>query len=300
MLDLVVLTDPHYLDPKEPSPSDINVLKEDQLLLDACRNAGLKVDRKSWDDPNFDWSSSQSVIFRTTWDYFDRFPEFEQWLNRVQAVTKFINPSELVFWNIDKKYLLDLAEKGVEIIPTHIVPRGNSESLKEIADTRNWKDLVIKPTVSATSRDTHQLSYDDLALDRTQRMFDALCEKKSMMVQPFLRNVLEDGELSLVVIDGKVTHGVRKQARKGDYRVQSDFGGSVRLEKPDAEAIRFAEHVASLCPVKPMYARVDLIRNDDGQWNLGEMELIEPELWFRLYPESVERLSSSIARALKK
>lgn len=300
MFDLVVLTDPRYVNPKEPTPYDLDVLQDDQMVMDACRNLGLVVDRKSWDDLDFNWSNTRSVIFRSTWDYFDRFTEFKYWLEKIKSQTLFINPQELVFWNVDKKYLLDLEEKGVKIVPTHFVALETEENLKDIADKNNWQEIVIKPTVSASAKDTHRLTYSDLEKTSVQDMFRELYRQQSMMVQPFLGRVLEEGELSVIVIGDKVTHAVRKVAKSGDYRVQSDFGGSVRLEEPDAAAIDFAERVVRLCPAKPLYARVDLIRNDQGDWNLGEMELIEPELWFRLQPNAAEALAWSIKEYLKK
>lgn len=299
MLDLVILTDPRYLDPVNPTPYDLDVLEDDQILMDACLSLGLKVDRKSWDDPEYDWSSTKTVIFRSTWDYFDRFSEFEQWLEKIKLLTQFINPQELVFWNVEKTYLMDLQAKGIKIIPTEIVEIGTRKRLRDMADAHGWEEIVIKPTVSATARDTHRLSHEMLNQTSTQVMFDELCTQKTMMVQPFLSQVLEEGELSVMVIDGKVTHGVRKIAKPGDYRVQSDFGGSIRLEDPDESAIAFAEEVVKACPLQPIYARVDLIKNDQGQWNLGEMELIEPELWFRLQPKSAKALAAAIRNYLK-
>lgn len=300
MLDIVILTDPRYLDPVQPSPYELDVLADDQVLMDACFSQGLQVDRKSWDDPDFDWSSTRSVIFRSTWDYFDRFAEFKKWLDQAKSVTQFINPQELVFWNVDKRYLIDLATKGVEIVPTHIVDQGTQQNLKAIAEYHNWKEVVIKPTISATARDTHRLTIEEVGTTTTQKMFDALCQHKTMMVQPFLSAVLEEGELSLIVIDGVVTHGLRKLAKSGDYRVQSDFGGSIRLEQPDDLAIAFAEKVIESCPAKPLYARVDLIKNNQGDWNLGEMELIEPELWFRMATHSADTLAMTIRKYLEK
>lgn len=300
MLDLVVLTDPRYVNPDKPVSYVLDVLKEDQIVMDACQRQGLSVERRSWDDPYFDWSSTKAVIFRSTWDYFDRFTAFEQWLQKVKRLTKFINPEELVFWNVDKKYLLDLAAEGVEIVPTYFIRQGAKEGLKEIANRNDWQEIVIKPTVSATAKDTYRFSYQELTQPSTQNMFDVLCEKKDMMIQPFLSRVLEEGELSVIVIGGKVTHGVRKVAKSGDYRVQSDFGGSIQLEQPDKEAIVIAEKVIKSCPAMPLYARVDLIKNHLGKWNLGEVELIEPELWFRLQPSAAESLAISIHNYLKK
>ncbi|MDW3194459.1 MAG: hypothetical protein R8G66_18930 [Cytophagales bacterium] len=300
MRDLVILTDPRYLDPVDPTPYDLDVLEDDQILMDACLQQGLNVDRKSWDDPEFDWSLTKTVIFRSTWDYFDRFSEFKQWLEKIKSLTEFINPQELVFWNVEKTYLMDLQSKGISIVPSVLVVKGSQQQLRGVADKYGWDEIVIKPTISATARDTHRLTYEVLSQASTQSMFDNLCKDKTMMIQPFLSRVLEEGELSIIVIDGKVTHGIRKVAKAGDYRVQSDFGGSIRMEEPDKTAIAFAEHVVKSCPSLPFYARVDLIKNDKDQWNLGEMELIEPELWFRMQPSAADALAKTIRDYLKK
>ena len=251
MLDLVILTDPRYLDPVDPTPYDLDVLEDDKILMDACLQQGLTVDRKSWDDPEFVWSLTKTVIFRSTWDYFDRFGEFEQWLENIKSLTEFINSQELVFWNVEKTYLMDLQTKGINIVSTVIVEKGSQQQLTEVADKHDWDEIVIKPTISATARDTHRLTYEAFSQSSTQSMFDDLCADKTMMIQPFLSRVLEEGELSVIVIDGKVTHGVRKVAKAGDYRVQSDFGGSIRLEDPDEAAITFAEEVVAACPSPP-------------------------------------------------
>ena len=298
MLDLVVLTDPHYLNPEHPTSSDLDILKEDEYVMSACRDQGLKVDRKSWDDPDFDWSTTRAVIFRTTWDYFDRFGEFESWLKQIKSVTTFINPQELIFWNVDKRYLKDVAKAGIHIVPSHFVERGSLERLSEVADRNNWKELVIKPTISATAKDTFRILPDQI--DSSQPLFERLCQQHTMMVQPFLHRVLDEGELSLIVIDGEVTHAVKKRAKPGDYRVQNDFGGSIELYEPAAEEVEFAQKAVLSCPTPPVYARVDLMKDNEGAWALGEMELIEPELWFRLHPQAAERLGQAIAGFLNR
>lgn len=300
MLDLVVLTDPRYVNPPNPTPYDLDVMEDDELVMGACRKLGLSVGRKSWDDPDFDWSTTKAVIFRSTWDYFDRFGEFEQWMNKVRSITQFINPQELVYWNIDKKYLMDLANVGIKIIPTQFVEQGAIADLKTIAAKEGWGEIVIKPTISATSRDTHRLTAIEYSKPSIQKIFEELCQRKTMMVQPFLPRVLEEGELSMIVINGEVTHTVRKRAKPGDYRVQSDFGGSIELEEPDLAAVDFAVNTVNQCPFKPLYARVDLIQDENEKWSLVELELVEPELWFRLYPDSSISLAEAIAVQLKR
>ena len=116
--DVVILTDNRYTNPQHIDDYIQNVLDEDGIVKTALEKLGLRVLRLSWDDPNFDWSTTKSVLFRSTWDYFDRFTEFSQWLNRVSQQTKLLNSEAIIRWNLDKHYLIDLAKKGVTICDT--------------------------------------------------------------------------------------------------------------------------------------------------------------------------------------
>lgn len=118
------------------------------------------------------------------------------------------------------------------------------------------------------------------------------------MVQRFEDGILADGEVSVVVIGGGVTHAVRKTARAGDFRVQDDHGGSVHAHEPSASERAFAEAVVAACPQLPAYARVDFVRSIDGGFRLMEVELVEPELFFRFHPPAAERLAALIGEIL--
>jgi hypothetical protein len=48
-----------------------------------------------------------------------------------------------------------------------------------------------------------------------------------------------------------------------------------------------------------LYARVDLVRGLDGRPALIELELIEPDLFFREMPEAAGRLANAIATTLR-
>ena len=123
---------------------------------------------------------------------------------------------------------------------------------------------------------------------------------ESMLIQPFLAKIETKGEVSHIVIDGKFSHSVLKKAKEGDYRVQDDWGGTVHSYKPNAAEIECAENVARSCYPIPTYARVDLMWNDDGLLVLGELELIEPELWFRKNPKSADALALAIKKLISK
>ncbi len=114
-----------------------------------------------------------------------------------------------------------------------------------------------------------------------------------MMLQEFQRTILNKGEISLVFIQGKYTHAVLKKGKPGDFRVQDDFGGSVSVHKALDSEIKFGEKCLKALGEIPLYARVDIFYNQENKLNLGELELIEPELWFRLNPEGANRLAEA-------
>ena len=115
MFDITLLTDKRYLQTKEDDWYNNNIITEDRLVADALIKKGLKVTRTNWDDPDFDWTSTRFAMFRTTWDYFDRFEEFDKWITTTATRTNFINPVPLIRWNIDKHYLADLKLKGINL-----------------------------------------------------------------------------------------------------------------------------------------------------------------------------------------
>lgn len=296
--DLILLTESRY---ENPEPAEINdyvrmIIQEDKLVQEALEQKGLRVGRFDWARPEVDWSVTRAALFRTTWDYFHRFEEFSAWLEKVAAQTRLINPIEQIRWNMDKHYLRDLEEQGVCTPPAVYIHIGESTTLEALHQKTGWTDMILKPTVSGSARHTYRLNPDNL-VDH-ESIFGQLIAQEDMMLQPFQRQVVEEGELSLMVIGGAYSHAVRKVAKPGEFRVQSDFGGAVHVYEPTREEIAFAEQAVAACIIQPVYARADIIRDNDGHLALMELELIEPEMWFRLFPEAAGRLAEAVVGAL--
>ena len=292
IFDIVVLTDDRYVAPENPNWYTKNILTEDGLVIDALKNKGFRVSRKSWSDPNFDWSSTKAVLFRTTWDYFDRYEEWKNWLKKVSRTTAMINPYPLIEWNMDKHYLKDLQQKGVNIPETHYVEIGVVTNLSALFAQKEWTECILKPCISGAARHTYRIDLSNI--QEYESIFQKLIREEAMMLQPFQKNVVEKGEISLMVMGGQCTHAVLKIAKAGDFRVQDDFGGTVHEYQPTSEEIAFAEKAVAACDPQPYYARVDIIRNNHDELAVIEMEMIEPELWFRLNPKAAEVLAESI------
>ncbi len=290
--DVIILTDKRYLQDSETDAYKHNAFFEDYLVMEALRMEDLEVIRLAWDDKFFDWSNTQSVLFRSTWDYFERFEEFSVWLENVSKQTRLINSANIIRWNIDKHYLKDLKLQGIPIAESHFIEKGVSQSLKEIHKQLEWSETVLKPCVSGGGRHTYQLNLENI--EAHESIFRELINNEAMLLQPFQHNIVSKGEISLMIFNGHFTHAILKLAKSGDFRVQEKFGGSVQLHLATEKQIKFAEKTVRACSELPMYARVDIFMDNNNKIALSELELIEPELWFRHNPEAATALAKAI------
>ncbi len=295
-IDCVVLTDQRYILNSSSETYIQNVLDEDAFVVNALKAEGLNAIRLAWDDTHFNWETTKCIIFRTTWDYFDRFTAFSEWLSLVTKKTTLINSEAIIRWNIDKHYLQDLQKNKIHTAETYFIEKGSQINLKQLHKNLQWKDTVLKPCVSGAARHTYKLTPDNL--EAHEAVFKDLIKSEAMMLQPFQYNIVDKGELSLMVFNGQFTHAVLKKAKAGDFRVQDDFGGRVFDYQPTKEEIIFAEQAVNACKELPLYARVDIFEDNHGHIALSELELIEPELWFRKYPKAANILAKAIKTKL--
>lgn len=296
--DVALLTDHRYL-AEVAAEGDWylnNILSDDRLLADALSELGLSSERIDWSRPGVDWSKFRCAVFRTTWDYFDRYAEFSAWLNRISQQTRVLNDLSLIRWNIDKHYLNDLSARGVNVVSSHFFERGQVVDLKSIMLENGWHEGIIKPCVSGAARHTYRI--DAATTDSINKQVNELLNAEGMILQPFQADVLLNGETSLMVFDGRFTHAVKKIPRMGDFRVQDDHGGTVSRHTATADEIAFAEQAIKACPLPPIYGRVDVVRDNQGQLAIMELELIEPELWLREYPPAATAFAQAISKSL--
>ncbi|PCH96262.1 MAG: hypothetical protein COB85_03740, partial [Bacteroidetes bacterium] len=156
--DITLLTDSRYVNPTDRDWYIDNILEEDRLVTKALEKTGLSVHRTNWDNNDFDWTTTKAVLFRTTWDYFHRIDEFKSWLQKVSSQTRMINPLTQIVWNLDKKYLLDLERKGVNIPTTAFIEPGDERILNQVLEELSWDEVVIKPAVSGGARHTYHIN----------------------------------------------------------------------------------------------------------------------------------------------
>jgi glutathione synthase/RimK-type ligase-like ATP-grasp enzyme len=249
-----------------------------------------------WDDPAVDWGAFDATLLRSTWDYYQRLPEFLAWAERVAAQTALWNPLPLVRWNTHKGYLGELARHGADVIPTVFLPQGAAADLDALLEERGWPEAVVKPSVSADGWGTVRVGPGSLPEGRAH--LRALLAARDVMVQPYLPSVEDPGERCLVFLGGELSHAVRKNSLfRGGRHAGLPEGVPVAPESDEAlVAGRVLEAIP--LPDRPLYARVDLARDARGRPVLLELELTEPTLFFKDAPGSAARLVRALeARA---
>lgn len=279
--------------------------RDDEVLLERLAERGVEGVVHSWDAADVDWDGFDLVVARTVWDYVLRHDEFLAWLGSVRSPVE--NVPEMLRWNGDKRYVADLAEAGLPVVETSFVAAGDEVPPIEA-------EVVIKPTVSAGGRDTGRFGPDSAGAARG--LIDRITATgRTAMVQPYLAGVEKNGETAVVMIDGRVSHVLRKGAmlrpdEVAPIRLDDDLNVAeamydldlVLASSADPDELELAERVISEVTRRfssvPLYARVDMLRDDGGAPVLLELEAVEPNLYFPQAPDAADRLADAIvARA---
>jgi glutathione synthase/RimK-type ligase-like ATP-grasp enzyme len=226
-----------------------------------------------WDDATIDFSAFEAAMIGTTWDYADRSAEFIDALQCIASQTRVLNAPATVQWNMRKTYLRDMAGAGCETIPTLWLDRAEERACRAAFDQFGCEQIVIKPQIGAGAWRQVRLQRDQAWPDAQELPPDAT------MVQPYLPNIASEGEYSFLYFHRQFSHAVKKCAAAGDYRIQSTYGGSDQPHTPTADDLAIAEHALQCVDDELLYARVDLVRGDDGRLKLMELEIIEPYLY---------------------
>jgi glutathione synthase/RimK-type ligase-like ATP-grasp enzyme len=266
---------------------------DDRLLVRELDRRGLSVAAAVWSDPKVDWSASRICILRSTWDYHSRFAEFTAWIDRISRLTTVWNPPELVRWNADKRYLRDLERGGLRIVPTVWARRGERFSLDRCREAYGSRDIVIKPARGAATHDVLLVRGDEESSARGQAHLDRLLREHDALVQPYLESVMSYGERALIFIANRYSHAVIKKPFDRVLAVRANTTPVVDAAPDEIELAMKALHNV---PVRPMYARVDLLRDSHGEPCISEVELIEPGLYFGACPQAVTMFADALER----
>lgn len=274
-----------YLD-KGAYDSD-TVESEDDKLLNFLKEKGLKIEKVIWNDPEINWQDYNLAILKSPWDYFDLIADFYDWLNQLAAKkVRLLNPIEVVKWNTNKLYLKEIEVAGLKITPSTFIQKAERVNLNDFFGKFGVDKLIVKPCVSGGAKNTFKVTADNVVA--VNQKLNELLQEEDFIVQPFLPEILENGEWSFIFFNGVYSHSLIKQAKPGDFRVQPAHGGSVHPQNPSQDQIIIAQQYIDLFAKNCLYARVDGTFVN-GDFLLMELELIEPFLFLNTDPQNYER-----------
>lgn len=262
--------------------------EEDQRLAAALSEHGHQVSAVVWDE-SISWDEFHILIVRSTWDYHKRIPQFLDWLQQVEHLNLH-NQAQTLRWNYKKTYLQRFEHAGFQTIPTEWFNSTDQPDLSRVLSDRGWTSAILKPVVGATAFQTFKIEANNVQdLEGLKGNYPY-----GFMVQQYMPQISTQGEWSHVFFDKTYSHSVLKTAKKGDFRVQGDFGGRKQLLDVSTSYIKQCQQIVDFIHPVPLYARIDGLHIDDKLY-IMEVELIEPEL-FLWNKEITDRFVTAIER----
>ncbi|HEU4976212.1 MAG TPA: hypothetical protein VFT50_14055 [Baekduia sp.] len=260
---------------------------------DARLPAALGAEFVVWDDPTVDWERYDLVVLRSTWDYQYARDAFVAWARRLGE--RLVNPPEVVAWNTDKRYLGELAAAGLPVVETAFLAPGEPLHAPD-------REYVVKPTVSAGSRDTARFAGGAEDAARAGRLVDEIHGSgRTVMVQPYVPSVDVRGETAMLFFDGTLSHAIHKAPllRPGAGTIDDVFAPETIAPRTPTAAERDVAATVVAWVVQrfggaPAYARVDLVEDEHGRPHVLELELTEPSLFFGHADGALERFAAAV------
>ena len=286
-----------------------HALDEDLAPLSAAlTEAGIAHRIVYWDDTFVDWSHYRAVIIRSPWDYIDKLPAFLAWAARVSAQTELLNPLPVITRNTDKHYLAELSERGIATVPSRFIePEQHAEDgLQAFLTEFGHAEFVVKPAVGAGSKDAQRYGREETesALMHIKRL---QLKNRSVLLQPYLSKVDAAGETALLYFNGVYSHAIRKGPllKRNEGPTEKLFAPEDIIARvPGEDEMALAAKVVAALPglfaldAPLAYARIDLLRDEDGRPCLLELELTEPSLFFNYADGAAERFVAALKHRL--
>ena len=146
------------------------------------------------------------------------------WDDPAVAWVCLLNPLPLVRWILDQRYLRDLEQRGIPMLPTAFLERAAPVQLADLLRERGWSRAVVKPAISGGAHRTQLIALADASAH--QSGLEEMLAATAVLVQPFAPEIQTRGEWSLVFFESRLSHAVRKLPAAVDFRVQTVVGGT--------------------------------------------------------------------------
>lgn len=264
---------------------------DDQLAYEPLLQYGWETQAVSWHN-KIDWQQFDVVIIRSTWDYQNNINQFVSVLEKInQSSICLANSLDIVKWNLYKTYLIELQKKDIPIVPTEFGRNLSVSKMKSLFNTLQTANVVVKPLIGASAEDTYWIS-ESITLDELE-LVTSRFQNREYLAQPFMNYIIDEGEYSLIFFNGEYSHALLKTPKRQDFRVQEFHGGTIKVVVPSHKLIEVAQKAIASLQIVPLYARADLVRSHADNFVLMELELIEPNLYFRTNENAPTRFAQA-------
>ncbi len=284
--------------------------RETTYLIEALKRRGVQSSVEAWDDPSVDWSRYDLSVNRTTSNYMLDPRKYLDWARRAEKETVIWNPRGVLEWNYHKGYLLKLQKEGVPVPPTIMINQDSEEPLSRHLEGLDWGEFVVKPAVTAGSfglrrykdaspeaeahfRRLNREGYVQVAPDGTEYH----CPPCDTIVQEYQPEIEDAGESSLIYFGGAYSHAVIKKPKGGDFRCHPMWGADMKTHKATRGELKVAEAALDAVGEPTEYARIDILTTRRGPVII-EAELIEPNLFFDFFPQTVDSFAEHIVSSM--
>ncbi|MGH8129916.1 MAG: ATP-grasp domain-containing protein [Steroidobacteraceae bacterium] len=265
---------------------------DDDLALAPLAKRGWEVETLPWNRRETDWKRFDLVVIRSTWDYQHHAEPFLGVLAEIErSGTRLANSSQIVRWNMRKTYLKDLAARGVATVPTLWRDQLGPDELLPLFDEMQSDEAVIKPVMSGNAEGTWRL--DRVTAQAMATEIEAYFAQRPLMIQPFERGIVDEGEFSMIYLNGLHSHSILKVPKHGDFRVQEEHGSDIRSVSPEPALRTAGDAAIAAIGHKLLYARADLVRSGDD-FLVMELELVEPALYLRMDPGAPDCFADAV------
>ena len=273
------------------------LIESDRKLIPLFEKEGYKAEPVIWNDELIKWEKYDALIFRNIWDYFLYESEFDFWLEQIDKLNLMsFNPIKVIQKNKHKFYLKEMKDAGINIIPSVFIPKTSHFDLKDFISESSWNQIILKPAVSAGSYMTELFELKDV--EKINNKIKTIAADREWILQEFMPEIQTEGELSFIFFNKSFSHSVIKKPKTGDFRIQSQFGGTYSNYNPEKSLLQDLQNIIDFIPNDLLYARVDgVIRNNS--FFLMELELIEPDLFFNFVEDGPQRFVNAFLEVNK-
>ncbi|SFU13561.1 Glutathione synthase/RimK-type ligase, ATP-grasp superfamily [Algoriphagus locisalis] len=271
---------------------DTNTLDENLMLSEILTELQVSHEIVSWSDPAVQWERFSLLLIKSTWDYFDYYPEFLAWIAKIEKLgIPSLNSMETIRWNSSKRYLLEIESAGFPVVAGMILEKGLPISQENIASKVTSKTWVVKPLVSGGAKNT--LKIETQEWDNYKDKIQSWVNDEAFLVQPFIPEIEKVGEYSLVFFNSNFSHAVLKTPATKDFRVQHYFGGTIQSVNPSETILASCQKLLNRFATDSLYVRVDGVVVD-GIFYLMELEMIEPYLFLGSSEQALSNYKKAI------